>query len=242
MGRVVAWRDEEQRRPWLLSRATPGLGLVGSARAATVGCVAVQVREEQSDDAEAVAEVHRAAFGCDGAVVAALVDDLRAVVRSGDGLSLVADRDGVVVGHVMFSRGLLDAPARLVAVQILSPVGVRPAMQGQGIAAALIARGVEILSARRVPAVFLEGDPGYYSRLGFVPAKSLGFRKPSLRIPDGAFQVMTLAAHEPWMTGTVVYHDAFWRHDAVGLRDRRTADEVPPIYQDGSKARPPELP
>jgi putative acetyltransferase len=202
----------------------------------------VQAREERSDDAEAVAEVHRAAFGGHGAVVAALVEDLRAGVTSGDGLSLVAERDGGVVGHVMFSRGLLDAPARLVAVQILSPVGVRPAMQGQGIAAALIGRGLEILSARRVPAVFLEGDPGYYSRLGFVPAKALGFRKPSLRIPDAAFQVMTLSAHEPWMTGTVVYHDAFWRHDAVGLRDRATAEETSSMYPDGFKVRPPELP
>jgi putative acetyltransferase len=72
-----------------------------------------------------------------------------------------------------------------------------------------------------VPAVFLEGDPGYYRRLEFVPAKPLGIRKPSLRIPDAAFQVMTLSAHEPWMTGTLVYPDAFWRHDAVGLRDVR---------------------
>ena len=93
-------------------------------------------------------------------------------------------------------------------------------MQGQGIAGALIGRGLEILSARRVPAVFLEGDPRYYGRLGFVSAKPLGFRKPSLRIPDAAFQVRMLPAHEPWMTGTVVYHDAFWRHQAVGLRDR----------------------
>jgi putative acetyltransferase len=188
------------------------------AGAATVGCDGVEVREERSDDADTVAEVHRAAFGEHGTVVAALVDDLRASVTSGHGLSLVAELDGRVVGHVMFSRGLLDAPARLVTVQILSPVGVKPAMQGEGIAAALIGRGLEILSARRVPAVFLEGDPGYYGRLGFVPAKPLGFRKPSLRIPDAAFQVMTLSAHEPWMTGTVVYHDAFWRHDAVGLR------------------------
>jgi putative acetyltransferase len=181
----------------------------------------VEVREERSDDAEAVAEVHRAAFGEHGTVVAALVDDLRASLESEDILSLVAEHDGHVVGHMMFSHGLLDAPARLVAIQILSPVGVKPAMQGHGIAAALIGQGLEILNARRVPAVFLEGDPGYYSRLGFEPAKPLGFRKPSLRIPDAAFQVMTLPAHEPWMTGTVVYHDAFWRHDAVGLREPR---------------------
>ncbi len=138
---------------------------------------------------------------------------------------MVAEDDRAVAGHVMFSRGLLDAPPRLVAVQILSPVGVRPPSEGKGIAGALIGRGLEILSQREVPAVFLEGDPGYYGRLGFVAATSLGFRKPSLRIPDAGFQVVTLPAYESWMTGTVVYPEAFWRHDLVGVRDISSAND-----------------
>jgi putative acetyltransferase len=180
----------------------------------------MEIREEQPEDEEAVAGIHREAFGGErGLVVAALVDDRRAMMKTGDGLSLVAVSDGGVVGHVMFSRAVLDAPARLVAVEILSPVAVTPVVQGRGIAAALIRRGLEVVDCLGVPAVFLEGDWGYYSRLGFVPAKPLGVRKPSLRIPDSAFQVMTLSAHEAWMTGTLVYPDAFWRHDSVGLRD-----------------------
>jgi putative acetyltransferase len=46
----------------------------------------------------------------------------------------------------------------------------------------------------------------------------LGLRKASLRIPDGAFQAIRLPEYEPWMTGTLVYAEPFWRHDAVGLR------------------------
>jgi putative acetyltransferase len=185
----------------------------------------VEIREEQPEDEEAVAGIHREAFGGEhGLVVAALVDDVRAMMQTGEGLSLVAVSGDAVVGHVMFSRGVLDAPARLVGVEILGPVAVRPVMQGNGIAAALIGRGLELLDSLGVPAVFLEGDPGYYRRLGFVPAKPLGVRKPSLRIPDAAFQMMTLSAHQPWMTGTLVYPDAFWRHDAVGLRDVSSKD------------------
>jgi putative acetyltransferase len=183
------------------------------------------IRHEEPGDADAVAQVHREAFGSHGEVVAALVDDLRTLLVGESGVSLVAERRGQVVGHVMFSRGLLDAPPRLVAVGILSPVGVRPDAQGQGIATALIRRGLEILSARRVPAVFLEGDPGFYCRLGFVPAGTLGFRKPSLRIPDEAFQVITLPSHEPWMTGTLLYPEPFWRHDLVGVRDINAAGD-----------------
>jgi putative acetyltransferase len=133
----------------------------------------------------------------------------------------VAELQAEVVGHVMFSGGLLDAPARLVPVQILGPVGVRPDVQNTGIATALIRHGLEILTTVQIPAVFLEGDPAFYSRLGFVRGGPHGFRKPSLRIPDAAFQVMTLPAYEPWMTGTLVYPEPFWRHDAVGLRRAR---------------------
>jgi len=66
--------------------------------------------------------------------------------------------------------------------------------------------------------VFLEGSPSYYSPLGFRPAGELDFRKPSLRIPDAAFQVRTTSTYEPWMTGTLVYAEPFWRLDCVGLR------------------------
>lgn len=178
----------------------------------------MEIREERPGDGERVGEVYRKAFGDHGASVAALVGDLRPRLERGEGVSLVAERDGMVVGHAVFSPGLLDAPDRPVAVQILSPVGVAPCAQGQGTGTALIARGLEIVRARDVPAVFVEGDPGYYSRLGFVPAGPLGFRKPSLRIPDSAFQVIILSAYKPWMAGTLVYPDVFWRHDAVGLR------------------------
>lgn len=176
----------------------------------------MEIRDERPEDRDAVAEVQREAFADQGDLVAALVADLRVTA---DCLSLVADDGGQVVGHVLLSQGLLDATPRLVTVQILSPLGVRPGVQRQGIGSALVRRGSEVINARGVPAIFLEGDPRYYGPLGFVPAKPLGFRKPSLRIPDAGFQVMLLSAHEPWMTGTLVYPEPFWRHDLVGLRD-----------------------
>jgi putative acetyltransferase len=176
------------------------------------------VRIEQASDHDAVASVHRAAFGGEhGETVAELVGDLRR--DDPDALSLVAEEDGRVVGHIMVSRALLDAPRRLVPVRTLSPLGVAPEWQRRGIGAALIAAALRRADEQGVPLVFLEGDPRYYSRAGFAPATELGFRKPSLRIPDAGFQVVRLSAYEPWMTGTFVYPDTFWRHDCVGLRD-----------------------
>lgn len=179
----------------------------------------MDVRVEDERDVPAVRAVHLAAFGDHGDVVADLVDDLRAAVAKGEGLSLVAEEGDEVVGHLMFTSSLLDAPRRLVSVQVLSPVGVLPAWQRQGIGSAMIRRGLELLVDRAVPVVFLEGSPQYYSRFGFEPGAEQGFRKPSLRIPDAAFQARRLPSYEPWMTGTLVYAETFWRHDLVGLRD-----------------------
>jgi len=179
----------------------------------------MELREELPDDKEPVREIHLRAFGDHGLVVADLVDTLRETITPKDGLSLVAGHDGQIVGHVMFTRSLLDAPRRLVEVHVLSPLAVMPGYQKRGIGSALVRKGLNALAKRAVPLVFLEGDPGYYSRFGFAPGRDLGFRKPSLRIPDGAFQAIRLPEYEPWMTGTLVYAEPFWRHDSVGLRD-----------------------
>ena len=175
--------------------------------------------EEESDWAE-VGAVHRAAFGGHhGAVVARLVDDLRSLAVEGEGISLVADGIDGIVGRAMFTPSLLDAPRKLVPVSVLSPVGVLTRHQRQGVGSAIIHRGLEILTERSVPVVFLEGSPSYYPRFGFELGADHGFRKPSLRIPDAAFQALRLPSYEPWMTGTLVYSEIFWWHDAVGLRD-----------------------
>jgi putative acetyltransferase len=179
----------------------------------------MELRLERPSDHDAVHELHREAFGEHGELVATLTRDLRTLLTPSSGLSLVAtDDDRTIVGHVLFTRSILDAPKRLVDVLVLSPVGVLPAHQNHGVGSALITRGLELAEGQGAPAVFLEGSPGYYPRFGFEPGEPLGFRKPSLRIPDAAFQVRRLSGYDPELTGTLVYSEIFWRHDAVGLR------------------------
>jgi putative acetyltransferase len=177
------------------------------------------LRPERFDEAAEVRSVVDEAFGDDGPAVGQLVDALRRSPDRIDGLSFVAAQHGRLVGHVMFTRSLLDAPRRLVDVLVLSPLSVRPDVQRRGIGSALVRHGLAEVARRREPLVFVEGDPRYYRRFGFVAGASLGFRRPSLRIPEAAFQVLALDGHEPWMTGTLVYSRVFWDLDCVGLRD-----------------------
>lgn len=177
------------------------------------------LRPERPGEATAVRAVVEEAFATDR-VVGELVDALRRSPDWIDGLSFVAELDGAIVGHVLFTRSLLDAPPRLVDVLVLSPVSVAPAHQGRGIGSALIRHGLEeVRRTRNEPLVFLEGAPSFYRRFGFEPAEPLGFRRPSLRIPEPAFQVVRLPSWEAWMTGTLVYSRVFWDLDCVGLRD-----------------------
>jgi putative acetyltransferase len=179
-----------------------------------------------------VGEVQRRAFGDHGVEVAALVDTLRASIVDGSGLALVAVDEGRIIGHVMFTPSRLDALPRLVPVQVLSPLGVAPEYQRRGVGSALVRHGIAMMTERAVPAVFLEGDPRYYHRFGFAAGAPLGFRKPSLRIPDAGFQVLRLPAYEPWMTGTLVYSEPFWQNDCVGLRGDRLERAVHDVQAD----------
>ncbi|MFD5393089.1 GNAT family N-acetyltransferase [Streptomyces sp. NPDC127097] len=176
------------------------------------------IRQERSGDHPAVHALHLAAFEGEERVPA-LADALRSAAAPLAPVSFVATVDGQVVGHVLLSAGRLDAPRQIVDVLVLSPLGVLPQFQDQGIGTRLIEHALAAADARQVPLVFLEGAPHYYARRGFERADTLGFRSPSLRIPPPAFQVVRLAAHEPWMTGTLVYSDTFWALDCVGLRD-----------------------
>jgi putative acetyltransferase len=177
----------------------------------------VVYRAESPADQDAIREVHTASFGDEGQV-AALTDALRASPAPLAPLSFVASAGSEVAGHVMLSASRLDALPRLVDVYVLSPLGVLPGYQRQGIGTALIEVALAAAREAGVPLVFLEGDPAYYGQRGFERADALGFRAPSLRIPPPGFQVARLPGYEPWMTGTLVYSDAFWAHDCVGLR------------------------
>lgn len=181
----------------------------------------ILVRAASACDAPAVRRVVAAAFGAEdaehGRAVVDLVDALDAAGSTR--ASLVAERGGDVVGHVQLSGAWVDARERLLDVLVLSPLAVLPEQQRGGIGTLLVEAAVEAARGLGSPALFLEGSPGYYGARGFRRGSDLGFARPSVRIPDAAFQVVALDGYEPWMRGRLVYVEPFWAHDCVGLRD-----------------------
>lgn len=116
---------------------------------------------------------------------ARIVDGVRA---EGAALAeLVAEVDGKIVGHVLFSR-MTVTPARFFAG--LGPVGVRPDRQGDGHGAALCRAGIEGVRAMGAEAVVVLGHPTYYPRFGFSHAATAKLASPFAERP--AFMAMEL--------------------------------------------------
>ena len=121
-------------------------------------------------------------------------------------LSLVAERNGEPVGHVVCSRAHLRGS---IPVLGLGPIGVLPEHQRHGIGTALVHAVCAAADARDEPLVVLLGDPGFYTRTGFVRADRLGITPP---VPEWAeyFQVRPLTAYDPGThRGAFTYAEPF---------------------------------
>ena len=125
------------------------------------------LRAEDPADRDAIHAVHASAFPTDAE--ARLVDRLRSAGRCA--ISLVAEIDGRIVGHVLFTP---VAVGGAVGGLGLAPVGVLPEHQRRGIGAALVRAGLDTCRRRDCPFVVVLGEPAYYRRFGFQRAADHG--------------------------------------------------------------------
>ena len=177
------------------------------------------IRQERPSDADAIRELHRLAFAApatdeaparDGRLEANLVDELRADGDLVPALCLVAEREGVVVGHVAVSRGTVDGvPAGVVAI---GPLGVHPSVQKTGVGSALMHATIAAADALGERAIILLGHPTYYPRFGFGPAVDHGITPPQDWGP-AYFMVRGLGAWGEGLSGAFRYAPAFERLD-----------------------------
>ena len=161
----------------------------------------IVVRPEQLGDAGAIYAVHAASFP--SAKEARLVDLLRAAGRLC--VSLVAEVDGVVIGHIAFSLVTVKTGACGAG---LAPLAVAGSHRRQGVAAALVRAGLEACRAAGFGWVVVLGEPAYYSRFGFRAGSEFGLYDEYSGGP--AFQCVELAPGTmPAEAGLVRYAPEF---------------------------------
>ena len=131
----------------------------------------MNIRPERAEDAAAIRKILVAAFP--SAAEADLVERLR--VNRDLALALVADDGGRLHGYVAFSKLVIDDGERIHRAVGLAPIAVTPLRQRLGIGGALIREAHGLLAARRIPLVFVLGDPAYYTRQGYDPDLALPF-------------------------------------------------------------------
>ena len=165
----------------------------------------MKIRRETEADFAAVTEVTAAAFGQEDE--ARLVEAIRGCDEFVPELTLVAEEDGRVVGHVMFSNSALEGSDT--GLLQLSPLSVAPDRQNQGIGAALTREALRLADERGEPLVLVLGHPEYYPRFGFRPASTLGLEAPNPDWPDEAFMAVPLTAYDPALRGRVTFAPPF---------------------------------
>lgn len=149
----------------------------------------VVIRPETAEDSRAVRLVNEQAFARpnEADLVAALRTNAAPII------SLVAEGDGRVVGHIFFSPVQVEAADGVFEAMGLGPMAVLPTYQGQGIGSALVRAGLAACRDAGHEVVVVLGHPGFYPRFGFTPARPKGITS-EYNVPDDVFMVAELRA------------------------------------------------
>lgn len=162
------------------------------------------IRKEYYGDMDAIRSVHEQAFN--QSAEADLVDALRMAGKTT--LSLIAEENRALVGHILFTPVTIDGCPQMLAA--IGPMAVLPRMQQHGIGRLLIRTGIYVCREMGIKALVVLGYPEYYPRFGFVPASGFGLSSPWKDIPDEAFMALELEDGAlDRVSGTVRYADEF---------------------------------
>jgi len=162
----------------------------------------IVIRSEIETDVNAITDVTVAAFRSleiSNHTEQFIIDALRA--SKALTISLVAELDGRVIGHIAFSPVTISDGTR--NWYGLGPVSVLPEYQRQGIGKALVLEGLSRLKALNANGCCLVGHPDYYRKFGFKNIPGLVVEG----VPPEVFFALSFNGHFP--KGTVIFHEGF---------------------------------
>ena len=119
-------------------------------------------------------------------------------------LSLVAEYNNEIIGHILFTKVNVGSTIQLA----LAPLSVSTNYQRQGVGTKLIKEGHRIAKNLGYEYSIVLGDPNYYSRFGYIPAKTFGIKSP-FEISEEFFMAINLQGKFTNLNATVEYHKEF---------------------------------
>jgi putative acetyltransferase len=165
------------------------------------------IRPEIPDDLSMIYEIIFLAFG--GTGEADLVNRIRNSPQFIPELSLVAEIDGHLVGHILFSKITIENDGKEMECLGLAPLAVHPAWQRKGIGSQLVQIGLKTCVNNGHGLVIVLGHPEFYPRFGFIPASRKGIFAP-FDVPDEAFMTYEgIPGTWNWPKGRVKYPATF---------------------------------
>ena len=120
----------------------------------------VKIRQESAADSAEVLEVVRLAFGRN--VESQLVEKFRQNPNYVPELSLVAEYEDHVIGHILFFPIEVEVDGEALQTLILAPLSVHPSYQRRGVGGELAKAGLATVKQRGYPSVLVVGHPNYY--------------------------------------------------------------------------------
>ena len=163
------------------------------------------IREESPKDINGIYEINKQAFEDESE--AKIVNALREADELS--LSLVAQINNQIVGHIAFSEVKIDSGTETYDAIGLAPMAILPEYQRQGYGSELVEKGLKILSERGHEIVVVLGHPDYYPKFGFNTTDQYGIYC-EFECPAEAFMIKELKQNSlKGIGGTVKFNPKF---------------------------------
>lgn len=166
----------------------------------------IQVRQENPEDIRAIDVVHLSAFEGDDEV--GLIGSLRSSSGYVSELSLVAEFNGRIVGHVMLTKVRLLQGSKSQDILALAPMAVVPSQSHRGIGSELVQAGIEQARKLGYKAIAVVGHPEFYQRFGFDKASKWGL-ETNLSVSNELLTAYELKEGTLKEGGNVIYPSLF---------------------------------